>query len=354
MNRGHYLGLFSRSALCNVLYLNSPHLRATSAHLFPPETLGSPHLTRDWNDCSSFQALGLIKMELDMPLDYASFQLSPKHSRCELIVSSIGNIEMLASGLVKPVLTHLKVVEEQVGSSSQFIKLEVDKPFVIRFVRFVSTPEIVELGSSDQLSSNIGDGRLSTTTRSVLTVELTIRFLFYRKELLRAIDVRLTVVKQDLNIACARATAAAIGDPLGGCCITPIPILWEVPEEEFNDVIDTNLKGVENRAVEDFDDWTKWLMYKGGVGVKGDNSWESWRDEEQAHIQKIRGRVLETILCLRFFIFQYEIVYKLQLTGNHTSLLVTRIIGAGIRKVDPTWDMEADEGDNYTHILGLP
>lgn len=35
------------------------------------------------------------------------------------------------------------------------------------------------------------------------------------------------------------------------------------------------------RTVEDFDDWTSWLMYKGGVGVKGDNSWESWWDEEQ-------------------------------------------------------------------------
>ena len=36
-----------------------------------------------------------------------------------------------------------------------------------------------------------------------------------------------------------------------------------------------------NRTVEDFEDWTNWLLYKGGVGVKGDNSWESWWDEEQ-------------------------------------------------------------------------
>ncbi|KAI3499518.1 hypothetical protein L1887_35319 [Cichorium endivia] len=73
------------------------------------------------------------------------------------------------------------------------------------------------------------------------------------------------------------------------------------------------------KTVEDFDDWTNWLMYKGGVGVKGDNSWESWWDEEQAHIQTIRGRILETILSLRFFIFQYGIVYKLHLTGKDTS-----------------------------------
>ncbi|KAK7281994.1 hypothetical protein RIF29_10435 [Crotalaria pallida] len=76
------------------------------------------------------------------------------------------------------------------------------------------------------------------------------------------------------------------------------------------------------KTVEDFDDWTSWLLYKGGVGVKGDNSWESWWDEEQMHIQTIRGRVLETILSLRFLIFQYGIVYKLHLTGKDTSLAI--------------------------------
>jgi hypothetical protein len=35
------------------------------------------------------------------------------------------------------------------------------------------------------------------------------------------------------------------------------------------------------RTVEDFDDWTNWLFYKGGVGVKRENSWVSWCDEEQ-------------------------------------------------------------------------
>ncbi|KAI3775153.1 hypothetical protein L1987_49722 [Smallanthus sonchifolius] len=168
------------------------------------------------------------KMEFDTPLDYAAFQLSPKHSRCELFVSSNGNTEKLASGLVKPFVTHLKVVEEQVALSVQSIKLEVDKRKNVdswftkgtleRFVRFVSTPEIVELvinfdaemsqleaarriysqGSSDQSSSNLGDGRSTTAARADAT----------KKELLRAIDVRLTAVKQDLDTACARAAAA--------------------------------------------------------------------------------------------------------------------------------------------------
>lgn len=42
----------------------------------------------------------------------------------------------------------------------------------------------------------------------------------------------------------------------------------------------------------------------------------------QMHIQTLRGRILETILSARFFLFQYGIVYKLHLTGKDTSLAV--------------------------------
>ncbi|KAL4178545.1 hypothetical protein AMTRI_Chr13g115600 [Amborella trichopoda] len=76
------------------------------------------------------------------------------------------------------------------------------------------------------------------------------------------------------------------------------------------------------KTVEDFDDWINWLLYKGGVGVKGENSWEAWWDEEQMHIQTLRGRILETILSLRFLIFQFGVVYKLNITGKSTSLVV--------------------------------
>lgn len=34
------------------------------------------------------------------------------------------------------------------------------------------------------------------------------------------------------------------------------------------------------RTVEDFRDWTNWLFYRGGIGVKGEESWEAWWDEE--------------------------------------------------------------------------
>ncbi|CAI9285589.1 unnamed protein product [Lactuca saligna] len=35
----------------------------TLAHLFPPVTLGSPHLIEDYNDCSTLQALSMIMVD---------------------------------------------------------------------------------------------------------------------------------------------------------------------------------------------------------------------------------------------------------------------------------------------------
>ncbi|KAH9789373.1 callose synthase 9 [Citrus sinensis] len=75
-------------------------------------------------------------------------------------------------------------------------------------------------------------------------------------------------------------------------------------------------------VVEDFRDWTNWLFYRGGIGVKGEESWEAWWDEELSHIRTFSGRIAETILSLRFFIFQYGIVYKLNIQGSDTSLTV--------------------------------
>ncbi|KAK1288213.1 hypothetical protein QJS10_CPB19g01947 [Acorus calamus] len=167
-------------------------------------------------------------MKSDTTLDYAVFQLSPKHTRCELFISGGGTTEKLASGLLKPFLTHLRVVEEQVGQTSPSIKLEVEKRknagtwftkgTLERFVRFVSTPEVLELvntfdaemsqlesarriysqGAGDQLCSTSGENNTAATAAADIT----------KKELLRAIDVRLIAVKQDLTMACARASAA--------------------------------------------------------------------------------------------------------------------------------------------------
>ncbi|KNA05699.1 hypothetical protein SOVF_187870 [Spinacia oleracea] len=76
------------------------------------------------------------------------------------------------------------------------------------------------------------------------------------------------------------------------------------------------------KIVEDFRDWTNWLLYRGGIGVKGEESWEAWWEDELGHIRTLGGRITETILSLRFVIFQYGIVYKLQIQGANTSLAI--------------------------------
>jgi callose synthase len=30
----------------------------------------------------------------------------------------------------------------------------------------------------------------------------------------------------------------------------------------------------------DFRDWKNWLLYSGGIGVEGEESWEAWWEEE--------------------------------------------------------------------------
>lgn len=92
-------------------------------------------------------------MEGGTLLDSAVFQLTPTRTRCDLVVWS-GRLSLkLASGLVKPFVCHLKAAEEQFDKGGYSITLEVPggherswftKGTVERFVRFVSTPEVLE------------------------------------------------------------------------------------------------------------------------------------------------------------------------------------------------------------------
>ncbi|GLT65763.1 hypothetical protein SLA2020_381760 [Shorea laevis] len=78
------------------------------------------------------------------------------------------------------------------------------------------------------------------------------------------------------------------------------------------------------KTVDDWTDWKRWMGNRGGIGISPDKSWESWWDEEMEHIKhtNIRGRVLEIILAFRFFIYQYGIVYHLDIAHHSKSLLV--------------------------------
>ncbi|KAG9130299.1 hypothetical protein Leryth_004210 [Lithospermum erythrorhizon] len=78
------------------------------------------------------------------------------------------------------------------------------------------------------------------------------------------------------------------------------------------------------KTVYDFDDFMNWIWYTRGAFVKPESSWETWWYEEQDHLRTtgLWGKLLEIILDLRFFFFQYGIVYQLKITDHHKSITV--------------------------------
>lgn len=82
------------------------------------------------------------------------------------------------------------------------------------------------------------------------------------------------------------------------------------------------------KTVDDWTDWKRWMGNRGGIGIPHDKSWESWWDGEQEHLKNtnLRGRVLEILLAFRFFIYQYGIVYHLDIAHHSKNILVQLLI----------------------------
>uniref|UniRef100_A0A804MM46 COP1-interacting protein-related n=1 Tax=Zea mays TaxID=4577 RepID=A0A804MM46_MAIZE len=86
-------------------------------------------------------------------LDSVVFQLTPTRTRFDLVLIANGRKEKFASGLLKPFLAHLKAAQDQIAKGGYSITLEPISEFdvslftrgaVERFVRFVSTTEVLE------------------------------------------------------------------------------------------------------------------------------------------------------------------------------------------------------------------
>ncbi|XP_022849425.1 COP1-interacting protein 7-like isoform X2 [Olea europaea var. sylvestris] len=93
------------------------------------------------------------KMKPSTRLSSAVFQLTPTRTRCDLIIISNDKKEKIASGLLNPFLAHLKTAQDQNAKGGYTLLLEpgpnsdvawFTKATLERFVRFVSTPEILE------------------------------------------------------------------------------------------------------------------------------------------------------------------------------------------------------------------
>ncbi|KAH1239417.1 Callose synthase 7 [Glycine max] len=78
------------------------------------------------------------------------------------------------------------------------------------------------------------------------------------------------------------------------------------------------------KTVDDWTDWKRWMGYPDGIGISSDRSWESWWDEQNEHLKysNLRGKIIEIILAFRFFMYQYGIVYHMDITHHNKDLLV--------------------------------
>ncbi|KAK6134488.1 hypothetical protein DH2020_031770 [Rehmannia glutinosa] len=78
------------------------------------------------------------------------------------------------------------------------------------------------------------------------------------------------------------------------------------------------------KIVDDWKDWNKWIKQQGGIGIQQDKSWQSWWIEEQAHLLHcgITSRLIELLLSLRFFLYQYGLVYHLDISGHNKNFVV--------------------------------
>lgn len=78
------------------------------------------------------------------------------------------------------------------------------------------------------------------------------------------------------------------------------------------------------KTVYDFEEFVNWIWYGSGVSMKADQSWETWWYEEQDHLRTtgLWGKLLEIILDLRFFFFQYGVIYQLKIVNGQKGIAV--------------------------------
>ncbi|KAJ4978471.1 hypothetical protein NE237_009251 [Protea cynaroides] len=77
------------------------------------------------------------------------------------------------------------------------------------------------------------------------------------------------------------------------------------------------------KIVDDWTDWNKWISNRGGIGVPSEKSWESWWETQHEHLRHSGkcGIIAEIVLALRFFIYQYGLVYHLNITRTKSIMV---------------------------------
>ncbi|PON84478.1 Glycosyl transferase [Trema orientale] len=140
--------------------------------------------------------------------------------------------------------------------------------------------------------------------------------LYARSHFVKAIELGLILIVYATHSAIAKDTFVYIALTISSWFLV---ISWIMAPFVFNPSGFDWLK-----TVDDFDDFMNWIGFRGSVFAKAEQSWERWWYEEQEHLRTtgLWGKILEIILDLRFFFFQYGIVYQLDIAAGSTSIAV--------------------------------
>ncbi|KAJ4977083.1 hypothetical protein NE237_002189 [Protea cynaroides] len=140
--------------------------------------------------------------------------------------------------------------------------------------------------------------------------------LYARSHFVKAIELGVILIVYALYSTVARNTFVYIAMTISSWFLV---VSWIMAPFVFNPSGFDWLK-----TVYDWDDFLNWLWYRRGLSTTAEQSWETWWYEGHDHLRTtgLWGKLLEIILNLRFFFFQYAIVYQLGIAGGSTSFFV--------------------------------
>nr|XP_043640134.1 callose synthase 12 [Erigeron canadensis]XP_043640135.1 callose synthase 12 [Erigeron canadensis] len=140
--------------------------------------------------------------------------------------------------------------------------------------------------------------------------------LYARSHFIKAIELGLILIVYASHSPVAKGTFTYIALTISSWFLV---VSWIMAPFVFNPSGFDWLK-----TVYDYDDFMSWIWFRGGVFAKSEESWEQWWYEEQDHLRTtgLFGKLFEIILDLRFFFFQYGIVYQLGIAAGSRSVAV--------------------------------
>lgn len=140
--------------------------------------------------------------------------------------------------------------------------------------------------------------------------------LYSRSHFMKGFELLLLLVVYDLFRKSYRSSVAYV---LITYAVWFLSLTWLFAPFLFNP------SGFEwGKIVDDWKDWNKWIKQQGGMGIQQDKSWQSWWYDEQAHLRHsgLCSRLIEILLSLRFFLYQYGLVYHLDISGQNKNVIV--------------------------------